>query len=55
MTNRELRLSVEQAKQETRKALETVLNALNPGQKQKLLKEEAVKALLDRYMVDCSL
>lgn len=36
---------------DTRTALQTVYDALNKGQQQKLLKNEAVKALFDRYGV----
>lgn len=37
---------------ETRDALQTVYDALNHGQQQKLLKDEDVKELFDRYGVD---
>lgn len=37
---------------ETKAALQTVYEALNQGQQKKLLKDEAVKALLDRYGVE---
>ena len=36
---------------ETRVALQTVYDALNQGQQQKILKDENVKALLDFYGV----
>lgn len=36
---------------ETQKALQTVYDALNRGQQQKLLKDAQVKALFDRYGV----
>ena len=36
---------------DTRTALQTVYDALNKGQQQKLLNNEAVKALFDRYGV----
>jgi len=36
---------------ETRAALQTVYDALNQGQQQKLLKDEGVKALFDHYGV----
>lgn len=36
---------------ETNIALQTVYNALNQGQKKKLLKEPTIKALFDRYAV----
>ena len=34
---------------ETRAALQTMYNALNPGQQKQIVKDEAVKALFDRY------
>ena len=39
------------AKAEIREALQTVYKALNKGQQQKLLKDDAVKELFDRYGV----
>ena len=36
---------------ETQQALQTVFNELNKGQQNKLLKNEEVKALFDRYGV----
>ena len=36
---------------ETQTALQTVYDALNKGQQQKILKNEDVKALFDRYGV----
>ncbi len=36
---------------EIKHALQTVFAALNPGQQNKLMKDEAVKALLERYGV----
>jgi hypothetical protein len=36
---------------ETKKALQTVFDALNKGQQNKILKNEEVKALFDRYGV----
>ena len=36
---------------ETKAALQTVYDALNQGQQKKLLKDETVKALLERYGV----
>ena len=41
----------EQLKQETHNALQTVYDELNHGQQQKLLGNEKVKKLLDRYEV----
>lgn len=51
MTNRELRQAVETAKTETRVALQTVYDALNPGQRKQLIREDAVKMLFDLYGV----
>lgn len=39
-------------KAETHDALQLVVNELNHGQRQKLAKNEKVKALLDRYEVE---
>lgn len=36
---------------ETKEALQTVYDALNQGQQKKILKDEAVKALFERYGV----
>jgi hypothetical protein len=41
----------EAVKTETKKALQTVFDALNKGQQNKILKNEEVKALFDRYGV----
>ena len=43
--------AVKACKEETREALQTVYNTLNSGQQKKLLKNEAVKALFERYEV----
>ncbi|MBR3802047.1 MAG: hypothetical protein IKK37_01205 [Clostridia bacterium] len=43
--------AVKACKAETKNALQTVYDALNNGQQKKLLKYEAVKALLERYEV----
>ena len=37
---------------ETKNALQTVYDALNHGQQQKILKDEEVKALFDHYGVN---
>lgn len=39
----------EAVKTETQQALQTVFDALNQGQQKKILKNEEVKALFDRY------
>ena len=38
--------------EETKAALQTVYDALNQGQQKKILKDEAVKELFDRYGVN---
>lgn len=38
--------------EETKVALQTVFDALNQGQQKKILKEEGVKELFDRYGVE---
>lgn len=52
MTRQELMQAVSSAKEETRNALQTVYDALNQGQRKKIVKDEAVKALFDRYGVE---
>ena len=37
---------------EIKEALQTVLDALNRGQRKKLLKNTAVKAMVERYGID---
>ena len=37
---------------ETKNALQTIYDALNKGQRQKLLKDDEIVALLERYGVD---
>ena len=51
MTKRELTDGVERLKSETHDALQTVVDELNKGQRQKIIKNAAVKTLLDRYGV----
>lgn len=51
MLNKELRKAKEQFMEETRDALQTVYDALNQGQQKKVVKDETVKALFDRYGV----
>lgn len=52
MTKSELTVAVEAAKEKTKTALQTVYDALNQGQQNKLLKDETVKALFDLYGVE---
>lgn len=47
----ELTKAVEATMNETQAALQLVFDELNNGQQKKLLKNEEVKALLDRYNV----
>lgn len=51
MTRDELMAAVEAAKLDTKNALQTVYDALNHGQQKQIVKDEAVKALFDRYGV----
>lgn len=46
-----LESAVEKCREETRDALQTVYNALNPGQQKQIVKDEKVKALFDLYGV----
>ena len=52
MTRSKLAGSVGKAKQETKAALQTVYDALNKGQRQKILKNSAVLSLLQLYGVE---
>ena len=47
-----LQQEVKAVKTETKEALQTVYDTLNHGQQQKIVKDEQVKALFDRYGVD---
>ena len=47
-----LRVNVDKTKTETKTALTTLYDALNQGQRKKVLKDPEVKALFDRYGVD---
>ena len=52
MKKSELAAAVMAVKEETRNALQTMYDALNSGQQKKILKDEKVKALFDRYGVE---
>ena len=52
MTIKELTQAVQTTKEETKQALQTVFDTLNKGQQQKILKDETVKALFERYGVE---
>lgn len=54
MTVLELNNAVNAAKEETKNALQTVYDSLNQGQQKKIVKDDAVKALFDRYGVEYS-
>lgn len=44
--------AVQMVKTETKTALQTMYDALNQGQQKKIVKNESVKALFDRYGVE---
>lgn len=54
MTRKELIAAVENAKSETKRALQTVYDAMNQGQQKKIVKDDAVKELFDRYGAEYS-
>ena len=47
-----LKENVGKVKGETKDALQTMYDALNQGQRKKIVKNEKVKALFDRYGVE---
>ena len=51
LTIMELTRAVEKCKLETKSALELIFSNLNHGQTQKLLKNQEIKELVDRYGV----
>jgi len=52
MTKETLNNKVEAVKTETQTALQMVFDSLNQGQQNKILKNESVKELFDRYKVN---
>lgn len=52
MKKTELKKAVKATKGETKNALQLVYDNLNQGQKKKILKEEAVAKLFERYNVE---
>jgi hypothetical protein len=54
MKKSELTAAILAEKTETKNALQTMYDALNQGQQKKIIKDEAVKALFDRYGVEYS-
>lgn len=51
MTKKELTSAVDAAKSETRNALQTMYDAMNPGQQKQIVKDDTVKKLFDLYGV----
>lgn len=51
MTKTKLTDCTDKAREETRAALQAVFDALNKGQKQKLLKDETILALMQKFSV----
>ena len=54
MTKEILILAVENAKAETKNAMQIMYDALNQGQQKKIVKDDAVRALFDLYGVEYS-
>ena len=54
MTKKEMIAAIENAKAETKSALQTVYDTMKKGQRKKIVKDEAVKALFDLYGVEYS-
>lgn len=51
MKKSELATAILAVKTETRNALQTMYDALNQGQQKKIVKDESVRVLFDRYGV----
>ena len=52
MTKKELTTAIQVFRTETKAALQTVYDSLNEGQKNKLVEDDTVKALFDRFGVE---
>ena len=52
MKKHELQQRVDTVKDDTKTALQTMYDALNQGQRKKIVKNAEVKALFDRYGVE---
>ena len=52
MNKNTLNETVARCKDETKNALQTMYDALNQGQRKKIVKDESVKKLFDRYGVN---
>ena len=51
MKKKVLQSKTDEAVKETQAALQLIYDSLNHGQQKKLIKDEAVKALFDRYNI----
>lgn len=52
MTKGELKTIVTETKSEVREAILTIYSSLNQGQKKKVLKDEKVRRLFEKYGID---
>lgn len=52
MKKTDLIAAVKAVKNETRDALQTMYDAMNPGQQKQIVKDKKIKALFDRYGVE---
>ena len=52
MTKQQLKIKTQEVKTDTKTAIETIINALNQGQRKKIMKDEAVKKLCKIYGVE---
>ena len=52
MKKQELKEKTDKVMEQTKEALQIVYDALNQGQQKKILKDEKVKELFDRYNVE---
>ena len=52
ISKEQLRENFDKAKAEAKDALQTIYDVLNQGQRKKIVKNEKVKALFDRYGVE---
>ena len=55
MNKNTLNEAVKACKEETREALQTFYDALNHGQQKQIIKDEAVKAICDRFGVEVTI
>ena len=52
MKKQTLKTKTQKVKNDTKTAIETIINALNQGQRKKIMKDEAVKKLCKIYGVE---